>query len=226
MKAERKHELTLRVNLLFTEMQSLKPLLFRHSWPSRERLNAAKTQYMAVREFRQLTDAQFKFGLDRLRATMKYPSAPSEFLELCRNPEPEALGAPSRDEAYAQVLRYETAPADRRDLSVMHPATYWAWRQMNHSVWRKLSAERHEKAFYSAYQRAMKAALAGEKFPAPPKQLAGKGGDMCPEVAATDAVQEQRLQARILQQGIPAGVSARQQLLSSLGIKRGDAKHA
>lgn len=222
---QRKQLLSERANVLFAEMHSLKPFAFRKAWPTEERVNAAKAQYLAVREFRQLTDAQFRFGLDRLRATMVWPAAPSEFLELCRNPDPEAIGAPCIDEAYAQVLRYETAPADLRDLSVMHPATYWAWRQLNLPVWRKLSADRHEKTFASAYKRAMKAVLAGEHFPAPPKLLAGKGGGMCAEVAAVDATQEQRLQERMLQQGIPAGTAARQQLLASLGIKR-EAKHA
>ncbi|GAD62043.1 replication protein P [Aquipseudomonas alcaligenes] len=221
---ERKQALAQRVNVLFAEMQLIKPLMFRSSWPTKERQEAAKAQYLAIREFRQLTDAQFRYGLDRLRATMKYPAAPSEFLALCRDPEPEAIGAPSLDEAYAQVLRYETAPADLRDLSVMHPATYWAWRQLNHSIWRKLSADRHEKSFASAYKRAMKAVLAGEHFPAAPKLLTGKGGGMCAEVAAVDATQEQRLQERMLQQGIPGGADARQHLLASLGIKRG-AKH-
>lgn len=129
-----------RVNVLFAEMHTLKPFAFRKAWPTQERLEAAKAQYLAVREFRLLTDAQFKFGLDRLRATMVWPAAPSEFLELCREPDPEALGAPTLAEAYHQVMRYENAPGDLRDLSVMHPATYWAWRQLNHSVWRKMAA--------------------------------------------------------------------------------------
>lgn len=222
---ERKRGLGERVNTLFAEMHSLKPFAFRKAWPTEERVKAAKAQYLAVREFRQLTDAQFRYGLDRLRATMVWPAAPAEFLELCRNPDPEAIGAPSLDEAYAQVLRYETAPADLRDLSVMHPATYWAWRQMNHPVWRKLPADRHEKKFAAAYRSAMRAALSGEQFPAAPKLLAGKGGGMCAEVAAVDARQERHLQERLLQQGIPAGTAARQHLLASLGIKR-EAKHA
>lgn len=222
---QRKQLLSERANVLFAEMHSLKPFVFRKAWPTEERVNAAKAQYLAVREFRQLTDAQFRFGLDRLRATMVWPAAPSEFLELCRNPDPEAIGAPCFDEAYAQVLRYETAPADRRNLAVMHPATYWAWRQLNLPVWRKLSADRHEKAFASAYKRAMKAVLAGEQFPAPPKLLEGKGGGVCSEVAAVDARQEKHLQERIVEQGIPAGSAARQQLLASLGIKR-ETEHA
>lgn len=223
-KQQRKQMLSERANTLFAEMHSLKPLAFRKAWPTEQRVNIAKTQFLAVREFRQLSEAQFKFGLDRLRATMVWPTAPAEFLELCRNPDPEAIGAPSLDEAYAQVLRYETAPADLRNLSVMHPATYWAWRQLNHPVWRKLPAARHETAFASAYKRAMKAVLAGEHFPAPPKLLAGKGGGLCAEVAAVDATQEQRLQERMVQQGIPGGADARQHLLASLGIKR-EAKH-
>lgn len=169
---QRRAILTQRVNKLFAEMQSIKPLAFRKSWPTAERVDIAKAQFVAVREFRQLTDAQFGYGLDRLRATMVWPTAPAEFLELCRNPEPEALGAPSLVEAYTQVLRYENAPADRRDFAVMHPATYWAWRQLNHSVWRRMSEQRHESAFNAQYRRAMKAALAGERFPAPPKLIA------------------------------------------------------
>lgn len=158
-----------RVNVLFAEMHTLKPFAFRKAWPTQERLEAAKAQYLAVREFRLLTDAQFKFGLDRLRATMVWPAAPSEFLELCREPDPEALGAPTLAEAYHQVMRYENAPGDLRDLSVMHPATYWAWRQLNHSVWRKMDAKRHEAAFAAQYRRAMKAVIAGEQFPPAPK---------------------------------------------------------
>lgn len=161
-----------RVNVLFAEMHSLKPFAFRKAWPTQERISTAKRQFLAVREFRLLTDAQFKFGLDRLRATMVWPTSPAEFLELCRNPEPEALGAPSLAEAYHQVMRYENAPADLRDLAVMHPATYWAWRQINHSVWRKQDAKRHEATFAAHYQRAMKAALSGEEFPPPPRLLA------------------------------------------------------
>ena len=160
------------MNTLFAEMHSLKPLAYRKSWPTAERVAVAKAQFIAVREFRQLTDAQFNYGLDRLRATMVWPTAPSEFLELCRNPEPETIGAPSLAEAYAQVMRYENAPADRRDLSVMHPATYWAWRQLNHSVWRRMSEQRHESAFNAQYKRAMKAALAGGDFPPPPRLIA------------------------------------------------------
>lgn len=216
--------LTERANVLFAEMHSLKPFAFRKAWPSEERVRVAKAQYLAVREFRLLSDAQFKFGLDRLRATMVWPAAPAEFLALCRDPDPEAIGAPTLDEAYAQVLRYETAPADLRDLSVMHPAAYWAWRQMNHETWRKMNAERHEKTYAAAYRRAMRAALMGEHFPPAPKLLDGKGGGLSVEAAAANEKAEQVLQARMEQQGIDP-LNARSQLLARLGIRR-EPRHA
>ncbi|PIB57231.1 replication protein P [Pseudomonas sp. 2995-1] len=199
------------VNDLFRRLRGIFPA-WRQAWPSTEALDAAKAEW--IKEFADAgirTLEQIEFGIQKCRK-LKKPFAPSvgEFIAMCV-PGPEDFGMPSVADAWIEALM-ETYTHEAVKLAA--EAT---------GLFDLRGARQEDKGlrarFNRNYEIILRRAQAGESLDG--KIAAGIGHDsQKTEFELANELADQQVQAKILQQGIPAdGVSARALLMAKFGKK-------
>lgn len=200
------------VNDLFRRLRGIFPA-WRQAWPSTEALDAAKAEW--IKEFADegiRTLEQIEFGIQKCRK-LKKPFAPSvgEFIAMCV-PGPEDFGMPSAAGAWMEALMETYSHEGVRIAAI---AT---------GLFDLRSAKQEDKGLRERFDRnyAVVIRRAQEGQPLNGKILTGIGHDSqkTPFELANELA-DQQVQAKIIQQGIPAdGKSARELLLAKMNIKR------
>lgn len=200
------------VNDLFRRLRGIFPA-WRQAWPSTEALDAAKAEW--IKEFADegiRTLEQIEFGIQKCRK-LKKPFAPSvgEFIAMCV-PGPEDFGMPSAAGAWMEALM-ETYSHDGVKIAAV--AT---------GLFDLRSAKQEDKGLRQRFDHnyAVVIRRAQEGQPLDGKILTGIGHDsQKTDFELANELADQKVQAKIIQQGIPAdGKSARELLLAKMNIKR------
>ena len=120
-----------------------------------------------------LTGQEIANGLNAVaRSGMDWPPAAPQFREMCVNHAISNLK--SADEAYLEISKFVRGGS--RDYSLLSPATYFAYRNLDVWNWRTMNVEKAERAFKTAYKLAIDHARNGGEFPDVP--TAGISRDM------------------------------------------------
>ena len=200
------------VNDLFRRLRGIFPA-WRQAWPSTEALDAAKAEW--IKEFADegiRTLEQIEFGIQKCRK-LKKPFAPSvgEFIAMCV-PGPEDFGMPSIAAAWMEALM-ETYSHEGVKIAAI--AT---------GLFDLRSAKQEDKGLRQRFDHnyAVVIRRAQEGQPLDGKILTGIGHDSQKTAfELANELADQQVQAKIIQQGIPAdGKSARELLLAKMNIKR------
>ena len=200
------------VNDLFRRLRGIFPA-WRQAWPSTEALDAAKAEW--IKEFADegiRTLEQIEFGIQKCRK-LKKPFAPSvgEFIAMCV-PGPEDFGMPSGAGAWMEAL-IETYSHEGVKIAAI--AT---------GLFDLRSAKQEDKGLRQRFDHnyAVVIRRAQEGQPLNGKILTGIGHDSQKTAfELANELADQQVQAKIIQQGIPAdGKSARELLLAKMNIKR------
>ncbi|MBT9303273.1 replication protein P [Pseudomonas sp. TAE6080] len=200
------------VNDLFRRLRGIFPA-WRQAWPSTEALDAAKSEW--IKEFADegiRTLEQIEFGIQKCRK-LKKPFAPSvgEFIAMCV-PGPEDFGMPAVADAWIEALM----------TTYSHEAVKLAAEATG--LFDLRGARQEDKGlrarFDRSYEIILRRAQAGQQLDG--KIATGIGHDsQKTEFELANDLADQQVQAKILQQGIPAdGKSARELLLAKMNIKR------
>lgn len=200
------------VNDLFRRLRGIFPA-WRQAWPSTEALDAAKAEW--IKEFADegiRTLEQIEFGIQKCRK-LKKPFAPSvgEFIAMCV-PGPEDFGMPSAAGAWMEALM-ETYSHEGVRIAANETG-----------IFDLRSAKQEDKGLRQRFDHnyAVVIRRAQEGQPLDGKILTGIGHDS--QKAAFELANEladRQVQAKIIEQGIPAdGKSARELLLAKMNIKR------
>ena len=201
------------VNDLFRRLRGIFPA-WRQAWPSTEALDAAKAEW--IKEFADegiRTLEQIEFGIQKCRK-LKKPFAPSvgEFIAMCV-PGPEDFGMPSAAGAWMEALMEAYSHEGVRIAAI---AT---------GLFDLRSAKQEDKGLRQRFDHnyAVVIRRAQEGQPLDGKILTSIGHDsQKTEFELANELADQQVQAKIIQQGIPAdGKSARELLLAKMNIKRG-----
>ena len=200
-------ETTAVVNALFRKLRGIFPA-WRQAWPSTEALNAAKEEWIqafAAQGIRSLE--QIEFGIQNCRKAQK-PFAPSvgEFIAMCR-PGPECLGMPSAMEAWIEVLMG----------TYSHEGVHLAARATG--LFDLRGARPDDKGLRHRFDRHYAVILLRAQAGRPMEaviQIDQERGKT--ELQRADEHADRQVQARMIQQGIPAdGAQARELLMATLG---------
>ena len=200
------------VNDLFRRLRGIFPA-WRQAWPSTEALDAAKAEW--IKEFADegiRTLEQIEFGIQKCRK-LKKPFAPSvgEFIAMCV-PGPEDFGMPSAAGAWMEALME----------AYSHEGVRIAANETG--IFDLRTAKQEDKGLRQRFDHnyAVVIRRAQEGQPLDGKILTGIGHDS--QKAAFELANEladRQVQAKIIEQGIPAdGKSARELLLAKMNIKR------
>lgn len=199
------------VNDLFRRLRGIFPA-WRQAWPSTEALDAAKAEW--IKEFADegiRTLEQIEFGIQKCRK-LKKPFAPSvgEFIAMCV-PGPEDFGMPSVAGAWMEALM-ETYSHEGVKIAAI--AT---------GLFDLRAAKQEDKGLRQRFDHnyAVVIRRAQEGQPLDGKILTSIGHDsQKTDFELANELADQQVQAKIIQQGIPAdGKSARAQLLAKFGKK-------
>lgn len=197
------------VNDLFRRLRGIFPA-WRQAWPSTEALDAAKAEW--IKEFADegiRTLEQIEFGIQKCRK-LKKPFAPSvgEFIAMCV-PGPEDFGMPSVAGAWVEALM-ETYSHEGVKIAAI--AT---------GLFDLRAAKQEDKGLRQRFDHnyAVVIRRAQEGQPLDGKILTGIGHDSQKTAfELANELADQKVQAKIIQQGIPAdGKSARELLLAKFG---------
>ena len=200
------------VNDLFRRLRGIFPA-WRQAWPSTEALDAAKAEW--IKEFADegiRTLEQIEFGIQKCRK-LKKPFAPSvgEFIAMCV-PGPEDFGMPSAAGAWMEALMEAYS---HEGVKVAAIAT---------GLFDLRAAKQEDKGLRQRFDHnyAVVIRRAQEGQPLDGKILTGIGHDSQKTAfELANELADQQVQAKIIQQGIPAdGKSARELLLAKMNIKR------
>ncbi len=200
------------VNDLFRRLRGIFPA-WRQAWPSTEALDAAKAEW--IKEFADegiRTLEQIEFGIQKCRK-LKKPFAPSvgEFIAMCV-PGPEDFGMPSVAGAWMEALM-ETY--SHEGVKIAAVAT---------GLFDLRAAKQEDKGLRQRFDHnyAVVIRRAQEGQPLDGKILTGIGHDSQKTAfELANELADQKAQAKIIEQGIPAdGKSARELLLAKMNIKR------
>lgn len=200
------------VNDLFRRLRGIFPA-WRQAWPSTEALDAAKAEW--IKEFADegiRTLEQIEFGIQKCRK-LKKPFAPSvgEFIAMCV-PGPEDFGMPSAAGAWMEALM-ETYSHEGVKIAAI--AT---------GLFDLRSAKQEDKGLRQRFDHnyAVVIRRAQEGQPLDGKILTGIGHDSQKTAfELANELADQKAQAKIIEQGIPAdGKSARELLMAKMNIKR------
>lgn len=200
------------VNDLFRRLRGIFPA-WRQAWPSTEALDAAKAEW--IKEFADegiRTLEQIEFGIQKCRK-LKKPFAPSvgEFIAMCV-PGPEDFGMPSTAGAWMEALMEAYS---HEGVKVAAIAT---------GIFDLRTAKQEDKGLRQRFEHnyAVVIRRAQEGQPLDGKILTGIGHDSQKTAfELANELADQQVQAKIIQQGIPAdGKSARELLLAKMNIKR------
>ncbi|PMU87094.1 MULTISPECIES: replication protein P [unclassified Pseudomonas] len=200
------------VNDLFRRLRGIFPA-WRQAWPSTEALDAAKAEW--IKEFADegiRTLEQIEFGIQKCRK-LKKPFAPSvgEFIAMCV-PGPEDFGMPSVAGAWMEALMETYSHEGVRIAAI---AT---------GLFDLRSAKQEDKGlrqrFDHNYEIILRRAQAGQALDG--RIATGIGHDSQKTAfELANELADQKAQAKIIEQGIPAdGKSARALLLAKMNIKR------
>ena len=201
------------VNDLFRRLRGIFPA-WRQAWPSTEALDAAKAEW--IKEFADegiRTLEQIEFGIQKCRK-LKKPFAPSvgEFIAMCA-PGPEDFGMPAVGDAWIEALM----------TTYSHEAVKLAAEATG--LFDLRGAKQEDKGLRQRFEHnyAVVIRRAQEGQPLDGKILTGIGHDSQKTAfELANELADQQVQAKIIQQGIPAdGKSARELLLAKMNIKRG-----
>lgn len=199
------------VNDLFRRLRGIFPA-WRQAWPSTEALDAAKAEW--IKEFAEegiRTLEQIEFGIQKCRK-LKKPFAPSvgEFIAMCV-PGPEDFGMPIVADAWIEALMGVYS----------HEAVKFAAEATG--LFDLRSAKQEDKGlrqrFDHNYAVVIRRAQAGQQLDGKIATSIGHDSQKT-EFELANELADQQVQAKILQQGIPAdGKSARELLLAKFGKK-------
>lgn len=159
----------------------------------------------------ELTDQQIDDALRRMASTSKFPLSPAEFIALAN----QVPGLPTESEAWIQALRGQYT----------HEAVQVAAHLTGTFDLRKANATDGylKQQFERNYAIVMRRIQNGQ--PLDGKVHAGIGHDSSKtEAERANDLAEMQLQARLEQQRIPPGQSARELLLAKMGINRGESR--
>lgn len=199
------------VNDLFRRLRGIFPA-WRQAWPSTEALDAAKAEW--IKEFadegiRNLE--QIEFGIQKCRK-LKKPFAPSvgEFIAMCA-PGPEDFGMPNVGDAWIEALM----------TTYSHEAVKLAAEATG--LFDLRGAKQEDKGLRARFERSyeiiLRRAQAGQQLDGKIATSIGHDSQKT-EFELANELADQQVQAKILQQGIPAdGKSARELLLAKFGKK-------
>jgi len=200
-------ETTAVVNALFRKLRGIFPA-WRQAWPSTEALNAAKEEWIqgfAAQGIRSLE--QIEFGIQNCRKAQK-PFAPSvgEFIAMCR-PGPECLGMPSAMEAWIEVLMG----------TYSHEAVHLAARATG--LFDLRGARPDDKGLRQRFDRHYAVILLRAQVGRPMEAVIHSDQERRKtELQRADEHADRQVQARMIQQGIPAdGAQARELLMATVG---------
>ena len=200
------------VNDLFRRLRGIFPA-WRQAWPSTEALDAAKAEW--IKEFADegiRTLEQIEFGIQKCRK-LKKPFAPSvgEFSAMCV-PGPEDFGMPSAAGAWMEALMEAYSHEGVKVAAIAA------------GLFDLRAAKQEDKGLRQRFDHnyAVVIRRAQEGQPLDGKILAGIGHDSQKTAfELANELADQQVQAKIIQQGIPAdGKSARELLLAKMNIKR------
>lgn len=199
------------VNDLFRRLRGIFPA-WRQAWPSTDALDAAKAEW--IKEFADegiRTLEQIEFGIQKCRK-LKKPFAPSvgEFIAMCV-PGPEDFGMPAAADAWIEALM---ATYSHEAVKLAAEAT---------GLFDLRGAKQEDKGLRARFDRnyeiILRRAQAGQQLDG--KIATGIGHDsQKTEFELANDLADQQVQAKIIQQGIPAdGTSARALLMTKFGKK-------
>lgn len=197
------------VNELFRRLRGIFPA-WRQAWPSTEALDASKAEWIkefAAEGIRSLE--QIEFGIQKCRK-LKKPFAPSvgEFIAMCV-PSAEDFGMPEPSAAWVEAL---IGVYSHEGVKIAAVAT---------GLFDLRSAKQEDRGIRQRFDHnyAIVIRRAQEGQPLDGKILTGIGHDSQKTAfELANELADQKTQARILQQGIPAdGKSARELLLAKFG---------
>lgn len=197
------------VNDLFRRLRGIFPA-WRQAWPSTEALDAAKAEW--IKEFADegiRTLEQIEFGIQKCRK-LKKPFAPSvgEFIAMCV-PGPEDFGMPNVGDAWIEALM----------TTYSHEAVKLAAEATG--LFDLRGAKQEDKGLRARFERSyeiiLRRAQAGQQLDG--KIATGIGHDSQKTAfELANELADQQVQAKIIEQGIPAdGKSARALLLAKFG---------
>ena len=199
------------VNDLFRRLRGIFPA-WRQAWPSTEALDAAKAEW--IKEFADegiRTLEQIEFGIQECRK-LKKPFAPSvgEFIAMCA-PGPEDFGMPNVGDAWIEALM----------TTYSHEAVKLAAEATG--LFDLRGAKQEDKGLRARFERSyeiiLRRAQAGQQLDGKIATSIGHDSQKT-EFELANELADQQVQAKILQQGIPAdGKSARELLLAKFGKK-------
>ena len=200
------------VNDLFRRLRGIFPA-WRQAWPSTEALDAAKAEW--IKEFADegiRTLEQIEFGIQKCRK-LKKPFAPSvgEFIAMCA-PGPEDFGMPNVGDAWIEALM----------TTYSHEAVKLAAEATG--LFDLRGAKQEDKGLRARFERSyeiiLRRAQAGQQLDGKIATSIGHDSQKT-EFELANELADQQVQAKILQQGIPAdGKSARELLMAKMNIKR------
>lgn len=163
---------TRTIEMLWDKMSAM----FGHRWTSSF---GEKTDPDGVwmRCLQELTPHDIGNGLNAVALSgMDWPPTAPQFREMCVNH--ALINLPSADEAYFELCHFMRSGS--RNYQLLSPATYWAWRTLDHWNFRHMNADKAEKTFRAAYKLALDHARKGGEFaPVPVASLESgikKGG--------------------------------------------------
>jgi len=200
------------VNDLFRRLRGIFPA-WRQAWPSTEALDAAKAEW--IKEFADegiRTLEQIEFGIQKCRK-LKKPFAPSvgEFIAMCV-PGPEDFGMPAAADAWIEALM---AAYSHEAVKLAAEAT---------GLFDLRGAKQEDRGLRQRFDHnyAVVIRRAQEGQPLDGKILTGIGHDSQKTAfELANELADRQVQAKIIEQGIPAdGKSARELLLAKMNIKR------
>ena len=197
------------INKLFVELQAIFPA-WKQAWPNDEALKNAKRSWIKAFMSQGITQIeQIRHGIEGCRALTR-PFAPSagEFIAMCV-PGPESMGMPRVADAWVEALM---GTYSHEGVRIAASAT---------GLFDLRAAKQEDKGIRQRFERNYQIVIrrAQEGQPLDGKILTGIGHDsQKTELELANEQADQQVQARIIEQGIPAdGQSARALLLSKFG---------
>ncbi|MDD1947594.1 replication protein P [Pseudomonas carnis] len=197
------------VNDLFRRLRGIFPA-WRQAWPSTEALDAAKAEW--IKEFADegiRTLEQIEFGIQKCRK-LKKPFAPSvgEFIAMCA-PGPEDFGMPNVGDAWIEALM----------TTYSHEAVKLAAEATG--LFDLRGAKQEDKGLRARFERSyeiiLRRAQAGQQLDGKIATSIGHDSQKTAFELANELA-DQKAQAKIIEQGIPAdGKSARALLMAKFG---------
>lgn len=160
------------INQLFVRLQEIFPK-WREIWQSDGEIKAAKRQWTKTLVKHGVSDAQMiQLGLDAARESgwVRPPSA-GQFVTWCIEGAKEKAGVPSKENAVSQIMAIARKSDHARKRTKLCPAMYQVTRFIDWYEFRKLNAEKAEKAIERAYDHMVDHWRSGRPFAEQPTMI-------------------------------------------------------